>query len=111
MPAGMAVIGGGVIGLAVARRAALDGWSGAPEAGVLDDATLDATNLATVAELVATAALTRTESRGCHRRADHPEPSSDWLGRLSWRLGDDGPQRDWEPLSTHLPADLREDAA
>ncbi|TXH18242.1 glycine oxidase ThiO [Mycolicibacterium phocaicum] len=27
MPAGMAVIGGGVIGLAVARRAALDGWS------------------------------------------------------------------------------------
>ena len=29
----------------------------------------------------------------------------------AWRLGDDGPQRDWEPLSTHLPADLREDAA
>ena len=65
----------------------------------------------TVATLVATAALRRTESRGCHRRADHPEPSSDWLGRLTWRLGDDGPQRDWEPLSTHLPADLREDAA
>jgi L-aspartate oxidase len=79
--------------------------------GPLGHAALDATNLHTVATLVATAALRRTESRGCHRRADHPEPSSDWLGRLTWRLGDDGPQRDWEPLSTHLPADLREDAA
>lgn len=47
----------------------------------LDDATLDATNLHTVGQAVATAALLRTESRGCHRRADHPEPRPDWLGR------------------------------
>lgn len=46
--------------------------------GPLDDATLDVTNLHTVARLVATAAATRTESRGCHRRADHPEPNDLW---------------------------------
>lgn len=68
----------GVLRTAEGLAAALDGWSGAPEAGVLDDATLDATNLATVAELVATAALTRTESRGCHRRADHPATDPTW---------------------------------
>ncbi|HEX6527749.1 MAG TPA: FAD-binding protein [Streptosporangiaceae bacterium] len=44
----------------------------APESTALDMATVEATNLHTVSALVATAALDRTESRGCHRRADFP---------------------------------------
>lgn len=35
---------------------------------------LDVTSMATVGTLVATAARARTESRGCHRRADYPHP-------------------------------------
>lgn len=48
----------------------------------LDDATLDMTNLLTVAELITTAALTRTESRGCHRRADHPDTDPAWVRHI-----------------------------
>jgi L-aspartate oxidase len=48
--------------LAEARRAA----------GRLDLATVEATNLHVVSVLVTTAALTRTESRGCHRWRDAP---------------------------------------
>jgi L-aspartate oxidase len=39
-------------------------------AATLDLATVEATNLHTVSTLVATAALAREESRGCHRRSD-----------------------------------------
>lgn len=35
-------------------------------------------NLATVAEMVTSAALDRTESRGAHHRVDHPETSPEW---------------------------------
>lgn len=38
----------------------------------LDDAALTATNAATVAAAIATAALWRAESRGAHRRTDYP---------------------------------------
>lgn len=48
----------------------------------LDDPTLDMTNLLTVAELVTTAALARTESRGCHRRADHPDTDPAWARHI-----------------------------
>ena len=48
--------------LAAARRAA----------GRLDLATVEATNLHVVSVLVTTAALARTESRGCHRWRDAP---------------------------------------
>ncbi|WP_159944112.1 MULTISPECIES: L-aspartate oxidase [unclassified Nocardiopsis] len=41
---------------------------------VPDVAAWEAANLLTVARLVAAAALHRTESRGSHQRADHPEP-------------------------------------
>jgi L-aspartate oxidase len=43
-----------------------------PAAGRLDLATVEATNLHVVSVLVTTAALTRTESRGCHRWRDAP---------------------------------------
>jgi succinate dehydrogenase/fumarate reductase flavoprotein subunit len=39
-------------------------------------------NLATVARLVATAALARSESRGAHFRADHPLADSAWRRRI-----------------------------
>ncbi|QGF24178.1 L-aspartate oxidase [Raineyella fluvialis] len=61
-----------------------------PADDILDDDILDMTNLHTVATLIATAALTRTESRGCHRRADHPEASEDWRHHLCLTLGPDG---------------------
>ncbi len=50
----------------------------------------EATNMLTVAAAVTTAALTRTESRGCHRREDHPEPRAEWLTHLDARLTIDG---------------------
>lgn len=46
--------------------------AGSVRAEDLDLATVEATNLHTVSVLVATAALRREESRGCHRRRDAP---------------------------------------
>lgn len=50
----------------------------------------EATNILTVAAAVASAALARTESRGCHRRADHPDPRDEWLTHLDVRMTIDG---------------------
>jgi len=50
----------------------------------------EATNLLTVATAVVEAATARTESRGCHRRTDHPEPRDVWLTHLTERLDADG---------------------
>jgi succinate dehydrogenase / fumarate reductase, flavoprotein subunit len=55
---------------------------------------LDLHNLLTVAESVARAALTRTESRGAHTREDHPSKSDDWAGKnLAVTRGPDGGMR------------------
>lgn len=53
-------------------------------------ASWEATNMLTVAAAVATAAITRTESRGCHRRDDHPTARDAWLTHLDVRLTIDG---------------------
>ena len=45
-------------------------------AGVLDLATGEATNLHAVSALVASAALARARSRGCHRRSDVTEAAA-----------------------------------
>jgi L-aspartate oxidase len=42
----------------------------------------EATNMLTVARALVAAAAARTESRGCHRRADYPEPDPAWLTHL-----------------------------
>jgi len=46
----------------------------------LDPSGMELKNMLTVAYLIATAALMRQESRGCHRRRDFPEPD-DWSFR------------------------------
>jgi L-aspartate oxidase len=56
--------------------------------GPLDLDTLEATNLHAVSTLVATAAWTRTESRGCHRRSDFTETSAPWAQRIELRVVD-----------------------
>jgi succinate dehydrogenase/fumarate reductase flavoprotein subunit len=54
-----------------------------------------------VGELVATAALTRTESRGGHWRIDHPRPDNErWLKNVIMSRGADGrPAVRLEPVS------------
>ncbi len=50
----------------------------------------EATNLHTVASALVVAARLREETRGCHWREDHPEPSQRWRGHLVTTLLDDG---------------------
>jgi L-aspartate oxidase len=49
---------------------------------------LEATNLHAVSWLIVRGAMTRHESRGCHRRLDAPDASPAWLGRIEQRLRD-----------------------
>ena len=42
----------------------------------------EATNILTVATAMVAAASTRTESRGCHRRSDHPTSRPEWVRHL-----------------------------
>jgi L-aspartate oxidase len=61
--------------------------AGAPRSGSrVDLAALETTALHTVATLLATGALARRESRGCHRRADAPETRPEWQVRLVHRV-------------------------
>lgn len=48
--------------------------------------TWEATNMLTVATAVVAAASARTESRGCHRRSDHPTSRPEWLRHLDVTL-------------------------
>lgn len=65
-----------------------------PRSGVsVDDASLTATNLGQIAVALTAAATARTESRGCHRRADHPSATGEWERRIAVRLGPDGRPR------------------
>jgi L-aspartate oxidase len=54
--------------------------------GPLDLAAVEATALHTAATLLAAAAAARTESRGCHRRADAPASRPEWQVRLVHRI-------------------------
>jgi L-aspartate oxidase len=46
----------------------------------------EATNILTVATATVAAASVRTESRGCHRRSDHPTSRPEWLRHLDVSL-------------------------
>jgi L-aspartate oxidase len=50
----------------------------------------EATNLITMASAVVDAALERTESRGCHRRSDHPDTDPNWVRHLEVVLDQSG---------------------
>jgi L-aspartate oxidase len=62
-------------------------------------------DLVTVARLVATAALHRTESRGAHYRADHPLADASWQRRIVLARGEDGIRIETEPVvaPAHAP--------
>lgn len=49
-------------------------------------ASWEATNLLTMASAIVSAALARTESRGCHRRSDHPDTDPAWVRHLDVTL-------------------------
>jgi L-aspartate oxidase len=53
-------------------------------------ADVETTNLHTVGVVVAAAAMHRTESRGCHRRSDHPKPLRRWERHSLIRLSPEG---------------------
>lgn len=82
----------------VVRTAAGLHRAGAALATLMDDRTeevgleaWEATNLLTVATAVVQAAALRTETRGSHWRADHPDRDDEhWLGHLDTVLGADG---------------------
>ena len=56
-------------------------------------------NLATVARLVATAALARPESRGAHFRADHPLEDAVWRRRLLLARAGAGVRLELQPVA------------
>ena len=75
---------------------------------VPDTAAWEAANLLTVARLVASAALHRTESRGSHQRADHPGPRPDLRSTaVIVRLEGDTTVTALEDRSPSLPPALR----
>lgn len=52
---------------------------------------LETDNLLFTADLMATAAKYRTESRGSHYREDHPDcDDADWNHNVFWKAGSDG---------------------
>ncbi len=53
-------------------------------------ATVEAANIALASRALLTAAATRTESRGCHVRTDHPTTSPDWTTSVVVRLDNGG---------------------
>jgi L-aspartate oxidase len=78
-----------------------------PDAGATPDTweranpdTWERANMVLIGRAVAALASARHESRGAHRRADHPEPRPEWLLRQIVQLGADG-----ELLVGHLTAD------
>jgi L-aspartate oxidase len=80
-------------------RAVLRTLAELPATDELTHESLDAENLRTVGTLVATSALARTESRGCHRRGDHPHQVPTWVRRLALRLNGGGVRLRQEPIN------------
>lgn len=88
----------GVLREAAGLDAAIAELEVLPGTGVLDDAALDTTAIHTTALLVAHAARERTESRGAHRRSDHPETTPAWEMHLCLQAGPSGMRISREPV-------------
>ncbi len=70
---------------------------------------LDLHNLVTVSEMIARAALTRTESRGAHTRDDHPGKDKDWGNyNLVLKKGSDGAMEVEKRPINPLPEELKQ---
>ena len=67
-------------------------------AGSIPAGAAEARNRATVARLVATAALARPESRGAHFRADHPLADPAWRRRILLTPEGGAPRLETEPV-------------
>jgi L-aspartate oxidase len=78
-------------------------------AGQLPPGAAEARSQATVAALVATAALARPESRGAHYRADHPLSDRSWRRRILLTPAGGAPRLETEPVAA--PPDAREVSA
>jgi L-aspartate oxidase len=68
------------LAMAMGALGSLARWTSAEVAPRRDS--WEATNLLTIASAIVSAALARTESRGCHRRSDHPNTDPSWVLHL-----------------------------
>ncbi|MBU1669567.1 MAG: L-aspartate oxidase [Actinobacteria bacterium] len=74
----------------------------------LDVAGMELKNMFTVGYLIACAAARRLESRGCHRRRDHPEPDDwNWRRHIDMRLVDGDVSFDTRPQPSKPPQELK----
>lgn len=71
-------------------RSAQDFLSRLPGDDDFSGANLTATNLQAVCAALGAAATARPETRGWHRRSDHPEPSPKWLRTISVACDESG---------------------
>lgn len=73
-----------------------------------DRAGMELKNMFTVAYLITTAAFTRQESRGCHRRRDYPDTDDwTWHSHIDMRLEDGEIVLDTRPQRSRPPERLR----
>ncbi|MEJ7771570.1 MAG: L-aspartate oxidase [Geodermatophilaceae bacterium] len=71
----------------------------------------EVTDLLMVASALTAAATQRTETRGCHWRADHPDADASWLGRIDVTLDADGTlQTAFNPLRIGAESDAAQGA-
>lgn len=71
-------------------RSAQDFLSRLPGDDDFSGANLTATNLRAVGAAISAAATARPETRGWHRRSDHPEPSPKWLRTITVACDENG---------------------
>ncbi len=80
-----------------------DAW---PRASIVNPADLinqlEFENMRIVAEMVCSAALKRTESRGSHFRVDHPQEDNEWLKNIVLRKGASGMEFEMRPVRLDL---------